>query len=160
MFYNPITIANYFLEKSFEEGVIITPMKLLKMVYIANGWFLGYENKPLINEVAQAWKYGPVIVSVYNTFKAYGGDMIDQMYMPTNELKQEYQNLIEDVYTTSFLDKVWEAYKDFDGLQLSELTHQEDTPWSKIYNGLNTIIPNETIREHYLKKIKELVDEV
>lgn len=157
MLYKSITIANFFLQQSFNEGIEVTPMKLLKLVYIANGWYLGYESEPLIDEGSQAWKYGPVIVSVYNAFKSYGSDMIEQMHMPTDEIREEFQSLMSDSYATSFLRMVWNAYKDYDGLELSALTHQEGTPWSQTYNRSNTsLIPNNIIREYYEKKIEEL----
>ena len=69
--YNPIIIANYFLSK-YGVDYNITPMKLVKLVYIAHGWHLGITNNALIDENPEAWKYGPVIPRVYHTFKKFG----------------------------------------------------------------------------------------
>ena len=80
-----LEIANYFIEKSLDSGVDLTPMKLNKLVYIAHGWYLGLSDRPLIGEAAQAWKYGPVIPSIYHRFKAYGGAQITSLE-PANDL--------------------------------------------------------------------------
>nr|WP_314498686.1 type II toxin-antitoxin system antitoxin SocA domain-containing protein [uncultured Chryseobacterium sp.] len=160
MLYNPITIANYFIEKSFDEGIVITPMKVLKLVYIANGWFLGYTNNTLITERSQAWQYGPVISSVYDAFKIYGKSPIEKMFLPNNILQDEYSKLKNDKYTNSFLDSVWNVYKNYNALQLSDLTHQPNTPWSITYNsnGVRSTIPNDLIEKHYKEKINLRAD--
>lgn len=157
MLYSPITIANYFLQKSFEEGIIVTPMKILKLVYIANGWFLGYQNEPLISEASQAWRYGPVINSVYNAFKGFGGSKIDKLCLSHEYLQRELNALNNDLYISSFLDSVWNVYKGYSAMQLSDLTHQPNTPWSKTYysNGDKSIIPNDEIEQHYKLKISD-----
>lgn len=37
MAYTPQHIANYFLERAEREGVRVSPLKLIKLVYIAYG---------------------------------------------------------------------------------------------------------------------------
>ncbi len=155
---NSITIANYFLKKSFEEGIEVSPMKLLKLVYIAHGWHLGLFDSELISEPTEAWKYGPVVPSVYHRFKSYGTDRITNIEFPSATAKNEFNQLLADKDTTSFLDKIWEVYKPYSGGQLSDLTHQPDTPWHKTWNEnggnltMGAIIPNETIKAHYKEK--------
>lgn len=155
---NAITIANYFLKKSFEEGTDVTPMKLLKLVYIAHGWHLGLFDSELISEPTEAWKYGPVIPSVYQMFKKYRTDRITNILFPDQSYKEEYNCLLQDEDMVAFLDKIWEVYKKYSGTQLSELTHQNGTPWYKVWNerggsSMNgAIIPNDMIKVHYKEK--------
>ena len=47
--YSPKQIADYFLSKHSVDGNI-TPMKLIKLVYIAHGWHLGITDTALIDE--------------------------------------------------------------------------------------------------------------
>ncbi len=163
--HSTIAVANYFVGKAHEEGVGITPMKLLKLVYIAHGWALGLYDKPLIGEQVQAWQYGPVIESVYRNFKQYGRHPI---------LRQQKDNplsstipTVEDADTKDFLDSVWNAYKQFGGLQLSDLTHRAGTPWDVTWNENNgssikgAVIPETLIQEHYkelAEKRKQFLD--
>lgn len=156
---NPLSIANYFLEKSFDTGVEVTPMKLLKLVYIAHGWHLGIKGTPIINEAVQAWKYGPIVESVYHQFKEYGNQSIKRLASTFNDDWQYITPVVEDEETKSFLDRVWNSYGKFNGLQLSTLTHQENTPWDIVWNRQGgkdksgTIIPNDLIQAHYKEKM-------
>ena len=151
MAYSPKKIADYFLMKGAED-VNMTPMKLIKLVYIAHGWSLGLYDKTLINEQPQAWKFGPVIPSLYDEFKEFGNKKID---------KQVTENPIDNQDLTKFLDKVWEVYGKYTGVQLSAKTHEPNTPWSKTwekakeyFNTFSLSIPDDLIKEHYLMKIE------
>jgi uncharacterized phage-associated protein len=148
--YSPKKIADYFLMKGSDDANM-TPMKLIKLVYIAHGWSLGLYNKTLINEQPQAWKFGPVIPSLYDDFKEYGNKKID---------KKVNKNPIDDEELVKFLDKIWDVYGKYNGVQLSAKTHEPNTPWSKTwekakeyFNAFSLEIPDNLIREHYLSKM-------
>ncbi|MCC7437458.1 MAG: DUF4065 domain-containing protein [Armatimonadetes bacterium] len=64
--YDSRIVGNSFLDIALKDGTALTPMKLLKLVYIAHGWHLGIMGKPLISDEVQAWKYGPVIPKLYS----------------------------------------------------------------------------------------------
>ncbi|MFK7002115.1 type II toxin-antitoxin system antitoxin SocA domain-containing protein [Flavobacterium oreochromis] len=147
--YKPKDIADYFLLKGADDANM-TPMKLIKLVYIAHGWSLGIYNKTLINEKPQAWKFGPVIPSLYDEFKEFGNKKIEKVVQKPNLEKE-----LED-----FLDKIWNVYGKYTGVQLSAKTHEPNTPWSKTwekakeyFNTFSLQIPDSLIREHYLSKI-------
>lgn len=146
---SPFAVANFFLEVAKEEGRHITPMQLLKMVYIAHGWHLGLTGKPLISEDVQAWKYGPVIESIYHAFKGFRDKPITHSVSPT---KIEHGSSLEP-----FLRRVWDVYSKYSGGQLSTMTHAAGTPWSQVYKPdiLGLIIPNNVIEAHYKKKLNE-----
>lgn len=151
----PLAVANYFVQKSMNDGAELTPMKLVKLTYIAHGWYLALsKGQPLISEAVQAWKYGPVVPGVYHAFKKYGVARITAL-----EPSPVGIPVVHDPEVTRFLDRIWEVYKRYTGLELSTLTHQKDTPWDIVWNQKNgkenygEIIPNEIIREHYDRKI-------
>ncbi|CAZ98719.1 Genetic Element Protein A [Zobellia galactanivorans] len=156
--YNPITIANYFIYKSIDEGVPITPMKVLKLVYIAHGWHLGLKDRPLLTEQTEAWKYGPVVESVYRAFKDFGKNDIDKIRFFSIRDKKEFVELTSNNNDVQFLEKIWNTYKSYSGIQLSSLTHLPNTPWDVTWNKnggslMNgAIIPNSLIKEYYTKK--------
>ncbi|MCD0489944.1 DUF4065 domain-containing protein [Pedobacter sp. MC2016-14] len=162
--YRPNLIANFFIKKSLDTGKEVTPMKLLKLVYIAHGWYLALADQDLIDEGVQAWKYGPVIPSVYHKFKVYGNNIINSL------AKFDVPGWSNDPFTQGveinnlskiseddkkFLDRIFEVYGDLSGIQLSNLTHEIGTPWYNVWNeqiGKNNrekIIPNNLIKEHY-----------
>ena len=157
--YSAKAIANYFLQKGEDTDVDITPMQILKLVYIAHGWNLALLDNPLIEDRIEAWKYGPVIPSLYEEFKGFGRDPIAKGYRAEEvvaaSIIPEANSEVELSDTLQLLDEVWDTYKGFDGIDLSELTHQEGTPWettrkSKWFRR-SPPIKNEAIRDYYVK---------
>ena len=54
-------IANYFLDRGEGEDILISPMKVIKLSYLAHGWYLAFtDNNTLVNEDVEAWDHGPV----------------------------------------------------------------------------------------------------
>lgn len=134
------TIADWFLSKAIECGEVLTPMKLLKLVYIAHGCSLGSSGVPLFPDVVQAWRWGPVIPSLYHKFKIYGSSAID---LKPN--KPAVSSAVDDL-----LCAVWNAYGGKTALSLSSLTHMPGTPWSETFStDQNNEIPAGLIAKHY-----------
>ena len=151
-----LAVANYFIRKANEEGTELTPMKLLKLVYIAHGWHLGIKGNELIDEGVEAWQYGPVVPSVYHEFKKYRDRQVTTPGYIFTEHAKFITPTVENQETVLFLKKVWDYYKGYNGLQLSSLTHQPDTPWDIVYNKKREIIiGTELIKEHYQSKAKK-----
>jgi uncharacterized phage-associated protein len=160
--YDPKAIANFFIERAAADGKRLTPLQLIKLVYIAHGWYLGLTGGPLINEPPEAWQYGPVIPSLYHSLKVYGnGPITEKLYDFDVSPKGTLTLTMHEVPSPSdeticrFLNSVWKRYGRFTASQLSLLTHQPDTPWSdtwekykaKYIKGVD--IPEELIRKHY-----------
>ena len=59
--YDSRTVANEFLKLADKDNDTLTPMQLLKLVFIAHGWCLGLLGRHLIKDSIEAWQYGPVI---------------------------------------------------------------------------------------------------
>lgn len=154
-------IANYFIQKAFDTGKEITPMKVVKLVYISHGWHLGLNGSALIDERVEAWRYGPVVESVYHAVKQYGSEQIKSLLSTLNLSGLKFSATIpvvsEDI--KPFLDKIWSVYCDYTGLQLSSLTHQKGTPWDIVWNEQggkekeHAPIPNDLIKKHYSEKL-------
>ena len=149
--YSPITIANYFIKKYCEDDRL-TPMKIIKLVYIAYGWYLALRNGvELVNEKPQAWDLGPVMPSLYHKLKKFGGNKVSEAIQVYN---QNEEIASEDSY---FLDFIWKKYGSYSGIQLSAITHTKGTPWSETYpKGANLEIPKSLIQSHYQAKLTEL----
>ena len=151
--YHPITIANYFIVRSFEQADDLTPMKLLKLVYIAHGWYLGAIEKPFISEEVEAWKYGPVIVSLYRSTKKYEGEQVTDLIGIDNI--DPLLDTNKDEYEIKFLDEIWKYYRGYDGLELLNLTCLDDSPWHQTVIRGKTIISDDLIISHYRDKLPD-----
>lgn len=128
-------------------------MKLQKLTYFAHGLSLA-ENQPLVNELPEVWKFGPVYRSLYIQLKYHGGT-------PINTVEAEIINGIaprvddEDFISCGFIERVWEKFSRYTAVQLSDLTHQNGTPWfvtARNYQWMvprGTDIPQETMRQYF-----------
>jgi uncharacterized phage-associated protein len=154
-------VANYFIQKSFDTGIPLSQMKLLKLVYIAHGWHRGYFGLNLINDAVQAWRYGPVIPDLYRRINHYGRGYIDAP-IDGFGIAGDARNPVPCERTLELLDKVWDAYCNYRAEQLSSITHQKGTPWDEVWNQeggatyTGAIIPNDLIGRYYEQKINGL----
>lgn len=161
---NASIAANFFLKKGKEEKIAISLMKLLKLVFIGHGWCLVAlkNDEGILNgEKVEAWKFGPVIPSLYHEFKHFKNNPIrDWSETTVSEGTNNFDT--EIVFISSpgvenrikieeILSYVWTAYQNYDAWELSEETHEPDTPWAKHYQeGKRAIeIPNSDIRKYY-----------
>ena len=155
--YDPLAIANYFIELAASRNVRISPMKLQKLVYFANGWNLAIKGKPLIDEQVEAWTFGPVIRTLYQQFRDYGGRDIDDMGRKCETIRLPGGNYDVEVveprvadtsedaeFTRALLNKVWEIYGGYTAIQLSNMTHKEGSPWKKVFDDYDGKLPKGT----------------
>lgn len=149
--YDSRAVANAILHYANETGKKLTPMQLIKLVYVANGWSLALLSRPLISEQIQAWQYGPVIPNVYRAFNRYGSAPITDYAVDglssleyTAELEEDEKRLIKAVVN---------SYGHMHAFQLSNKMHEPGTPWTKTYNesGPYSIISPNLIKEHFLE---------
>lgn len=169
MAYRAVEIANEFLSLP-GAARRITQMKLQKLTYIAHGWNWAINNEPLILDPVEAWAYGPVYRDLYNHTKMAGRAPIDRLLSADDENpfllyarqhgaepSQPYRAQITEA-EGQVIRHVWSRYGQLSGIALSELTHQQGTPWFITYTekGESQPIDDVLIREHY----EQLADRV
>lgn len=160
--YSAKAIANEFLHLAKNEGRPVTPMQLLKLVYFAHGWYLALTNDRLIDERIQAWKYGPVIPSVYHEFKSFGNEPIDcfategETVMNGGKIGFKWNEPRVpacDQAPRDLIRRVWEVYNGYSAIQLSRMTHEPGTPWAETPNRevKGTTIDDEKIKDYFVQ---------
>lgn len=145
------TVADEILKIAKRKGRSLTPMQLMKLVYIAHGWSLAILDRDLFSDRIEAWKYGPVIPALYQATKMFGRDPIpydlieDQVPSP---LPENVQAFLEDVFV---------KYGHLSGINLSNLTHRPGSPWDRVFRDgvMNIEIPDQIIKDHYVSKLNE-----
>jgi len=171
--YNSKAVANYFLNKALAQERSLTHMQLQKLIYFAHGWRLGIKGDPLINERVEAWKYGPVVPSVWHEFKAFGSKPITRCAtdfrivdagsssgLDTLDLSDIVTPSIDDddEEVRKLLDRVWSVYGTWSGIQLSSASHEPGGPWEvtvkKYPDVINQDIDDELIKAHFRAKAK------
>lgn len=131
--YKSKSIANAFLTLANRDGQAVDPMKLQKLLYYANGYFLAEnDGQPLVNEYFEAWDYGPVVPTVYYEFREYKDRSIKRLAYTwdSNGRRIVAPQPIGDQRAEDVITWVWDNYGSFTGPELSAMTHKEGAPWA------------------------------
>lgn len=162
-----IAVANFFIRRATEEETELTLLKLLKLVYIGYGFCLALLHRSILNDNfdwVEAWKYGPVIPSVYHTFKHNGKNPIKTEGTVVRDFDDNGEPCIEtprveDDDVKLVLNTVWKRYRDINAATLVNLLHQDNTPWAFCYvPGENIEIPESVTTVYYEMLIKSIAN--
>ena len=133
-------VASYILTKT---GALST-WQLQKLVYYSQAWRATWRGVALFPEPIQAWSNGPVCPTLYNMHKGE--------FSVSEIAGGDATNLSPD--EKADIDKVVNFYSNYNGQQLSDLTHAE-RPWQIAREGLspsqrgNSTISLESMAEYY-----------
>ena len=154
MTYTAASVANSFLNRSFSEpdAPKISPMKIQKLIYLAHGYYLVETGKPMLDELFEAWKFGPVLPSLYHSCKHLGSSNLER-FLVDNVVGTKSKNsapLVTDIRANDIIDFVWKEYGAEAAIKLSAWTHVRGGPWDKVTDGGRNIIRNQDIPNDYI----------
>lgn len=144
--YNPMVVANTLIKKMHDADKEINLIALQKMMYYAYGWYLAITGNPLFSEGIIKWTYGPLVQSVYHTFKEYGTENLDDgsdtfgcgFFLPSRE--------------EEFIDKIISVYGQYTSKQLSSMCSAKGTPWERT-RIVGRVIKDDLIKEWFIKVV-------
>lgn len=139
----------------FKKAEEVTPLALQKMLYFIQGIYIVLFDVELFSEECEAWAHGPVYKDVYEVFKNFKYNPIDDTRFAMfqnrfNELSDNEKKVI---------DLVVESFGMYSGKTLERITHDE-TPWMEArINCLpgepsNEVIPKESMKKYFLEVAK------
>ena len=122
-----IQIANTFIER-YASDTYIDHLKIQKLCYYAYGWWLAFfgSEPPLSTEGPQVWQYGPVFNSLYGIFKGSKDKWIKEPYDKSPDLINKSEEI-----SSKIIDRIWTRYGHLSGIELSTMTHANNSPWYK-----------------------------
>jgi uncharacterized phage-associated protein len=154
--YSPFQIANGFLERGFRDSIPVDHMKVHKLLYLAHGYYIARTGDPLLNELFQAWKLGPVIPSVYHRLKKFGAASITEyaaVYDPKLGATVPAAAPEGDFEYEKVREFVWTNYGNRESIALSKLTHRLGGAWQQAIQANPGIqgppMLNESIKEEF-----------
>ena len=141
--YDSRHIANLFIQRGQ-----FSHMQIQKLVYFSHGWSLAILDKRLVDENFQAWRWGPVLRSVYESLRSYGYSTVTQPIssVATSGIDPSSERVIE---------RTCELYGSIPALRLSRLTHVTGGPWHQMRMERYQDIPDRLIRLHFKQAIKD-----
>ncbi|NJM68627.1 MAG: SocA family protein [Acaryochloris sp. RU_4_1] len=143
-----LDVAWYFVQKGNGDPSI-TQLKLQKLVYYAQGFYLGLYGKPLFLESIEAWEYGPVAPVLRNKHINLGAKPIS-----LNDISCEKP--IGDDEVRTHLERIWLCFGHYTAGKLVDMTHQE-SPWKETYIPFTNVrIGEQLMRHHFINRLGEL----
>ncbi len=146
-------VCDYLIVRVNEAGYL-NVLKLQKLLYYVQAWYLAFENRKCFKGDFQAWVHGPVSRKIYDRFK----DKSMYSRVRASEIRNEFdpENLPKPV--RKHIKVVLEAYAEFSDDQLEEMTHKE-LPWQEARGDCSprdrceTPIRETTMRDYYKARL-------
>jgi uncharacterized phage-associated protein len=144
---NMLHVIAYIFEK-LEE---VTPLMLQKLIYFIQGVYSALYGRPIFEEDCRAWVHGPVYPKVYDLFRDFKYNPIDDPRFAVFE--GAAGQLTADEKRAA--DLVINTFGFYGGRALERITHNE-APWQNARSGYDDKIPSnaaltkDSIREYYM----------
>lgn len=126
--FSAMAISEWLIRRFLELEDCITNLKLQKMLYYCQGVAAGKYNCRLIKEDFLAWEHGPVIESIYHSYKSCGSSAL-----PINQ-SADITMIQENELALRVLTDAMNLYGKFGAWVLRNKTHCE-TPWIETPQG-------------------------
>jgi uncharacterized phage-associated protein len=132
------------------EAEEVTPLMLQKLLYFIQGVYSALFGKYIFKETSEAWQHGPVYRDVYNLFRDFKYNPIDDARFSILRGKADLLNDNERNVTNLVL----RTFGMYGGKTLERITHKEE-PWVHARKGYgefetsNEEISNESIKEYF-----------
>lgn len=135
----------------FEKLEEVTPLMLQKLLYFIQGIYSALYGRPMFAEDCRAWIHGPVYPEVYDLFR-------DFKYNPIEDARFALLEGTIDVLTDDekkVIDLVVNTFGMYGGKVLERITHNED-PWKEARKGYgdsipsSALLPKERIMKYYV----------
>lgn len=146
-----LTISYIF--KTAEE---VTPLALQKMLYYIQGIYMVLFDVELFSEDCEAWAHGPVFKDVYEVFKNFKYNPIDDIRF--SMFQNRFSELSDNV--KKVIDLVVESFGMYSGKTLEQITHGE-APWKDARSNClidersNEVIPKKAIKKYFSEVSKK-----
>lgn len=146
-----IDIAKYILTKKK-----CSHLKLEKLVYFCYAEYMHIFKEKLFSDKIYAFKYGPVVESVYEKYKGQkeeidGSDIKDDYDVMS--LRSRVLFAHDGVKKLEVIERTLDMYGDKTASELVSLTHKIRTPWSSVEKGMYTEIPDKAILELHVNEM-------
>lgn len=127
-----LNVANYIID-NWSDKFEITNLKLNKLVYYSQVESLRKCNRPLFDDIVEAWQYGPVEPAVYRAFSLNG----------RSRIRKSTGLAILDETSKKLVDSVMDRLGMLSAFDLVTLSHKPDGAWASVYspNMDNPITP-------------------
>lgn len=157
MVYKVLDVCRHVINYSNEKDYGISNLKLQKILYFIQAYFLISTKVQCFEERIEAWDFGPVVPEAYREYKQFGsGDIPSISYIikfNENDIWQskatKYNDDVILQEDKSRIESVVDKFADYSATDLVTITHAQ-TPWKNAYRrGQNREITIHAIKEYF-----------
>lgn len=125
-----------------DGGDVITALKLQKLLYYCQGFYLAIHDRPLFSERILRWDHGPVVAEVWKEYKDSGANPLPPPAgFNFGRLSGAQREIIDEVYM---------IYGALSATALRNMTHEEP-PWRN--TAKDKEITHETLTEFFKTRL-------
>lgn len=124
----------------FDQMQEITPLALQKILYFIQGIYMVMFGEPLYKENCMAWVHGPVYEEVYDLFKDFKYNPIEDNRFAI--FKERFKELSD--HEKKVIDLVINSFGKYSGKVLEKITHNE-SPWKNARTDYESLQPSREI---------------
>lgn len=157
MIYKVLDVSRHVINYSNTQDYGISNLKLQKILYFIQAFFLVSTSERCFEERIEAWDFGPVVPEAYREYKQFGsGDIPSISYIIYFNDEDIWESKVtkynDDVIFEEDklkIESVVDKFADYSATDLVTITHSQ-SPWINAYRrGQNNEITIDAIREYF-----------
>lgn len=157
MVYKVLDVSRHVINYSNTKDYGISNLKLQKILYFIQAFFLVSTPEKCFEERIEAWDFGPVVPEADREYKQFGsGDIPPISYIVKFDDEDIWESKVikytDDIISEADkrrIESVVDKFADYSATDLVSITHAQ-TPWKEAYKkGQNTEITITSIKEYF-----------
>ena len=155
--YSVLDVCRYVINYSNDNDYGISNLKLQKVLYFIQAYFLISKSEQCFKERIEAWDFGPVVPEAYREYKQFGSSNIPWIsnYVEMdfddfwNSRVKKFRKEVISEGDKICIEAVVDMLADYSATDLVEITHSQ-TPWIDAYvPNRNNEITLQAIKEYF-----------
>ena len=155
--YDVLDVCRYVINYSNDKEYGISNLKLQKILYFIQAYFLITTPEQCFKDKIEAWDFGPVVPRAYREYKQFGSSNIPKVthYVEIDHddfwkssVKKINERIISD-NDKKRISEVVNTFSEYSATDLVRITHNQ-APWKNAYvPNMNNEITPQSIKEYF-----------
>lgn len=154
--YNVLDVSRYIINYSYQKDHYMDNLKLQKVLYFVQVWFLKKTGYPCFYQSIEAWSFGPVIPVSYREFKRFGScplPKVKSYFVCDGNLWNVKKILFDDNIIAKehkiLINEIVDYLCDYSNIYLTKVTMKQK-PWVDVYEtNERNIITIQSLVEYF-----------
>ena len=138
--YAVLDVCRHTINYSNDMNYGISNLKLQKVLYFIQAFFLISTSEPCFKERIEAWDFGPVVPEAYREYKQFGSSNIPRVSYIVDFDSEDIWNSTVKRYEDNTIceddqkriEKVVDKFSEYSATDLVSITHDQ-APWKDAY---------------------------